>query len=51
MPKDWRKAINFVELVYDGQLLPFKDKISCAIFMEDCAMVHHNNTLKEWIKL
>jgi hypothetical protein len=33
MPKDRCKAIDFVELKYDGQLLQFMGKVSCAILM------------------
>ena len=37
MPKDRRKTIDFVELVYDGHLLQFMGQVSHAILMEDGA--------------
>jgi hypothetical protein len=40
MPRKRHKAIDFVELVYDSQLLQFMDKVSCGILMEDGALVH-----------
>ena len=51
MPKDQCKATGFVELVNDGQLLQFMDKVSCAILMEDGAPVHWRKVLEEWRKL
>jgi hypothetical protein len=40
MPKDQCKASNFVELVYDGQLLYFMGKVSLIILMEDGTPLH-----------
>jgi hypothetical protein len=40
MPRNWRKASDFVELVYDSQLLQFTGKVSCEILMEDGVPVH-----------
>ena len=37
MPKDRRKPIDFVELVYDGHLLQFMGQVSRAMLMEDGA--------------
>jgi hypothetical protein len=45
------KDIDFVKLVYDGQLLQFMGKVSCAILMKDGALVHWNKVLEEWRKL
>ena len=51
MPKDHRKVIDFVELVYDGHLLQFMGQVSRVILMEDGAPVHQNKSLEEWRKL
>ena len=51
MPKDRRKAIDFVELVYDGHLLQFMGQVSYAILMEDRVPVHRSKAPKEWRKL
>jgi hypothetical protein len=51
MPKNRRKAINFVELIYDRQLLQFMDKVSCGILIEDGAHVHCSRAPEEWRKL
>lgn len=50
MPKDRRKAIDFVELVYDGHLLQFMGQVSRAILMEDGAPVHRSKAPEEWRK-
>jgi hypothetical protein len=51
MPKDRRKATNFVELVYDSQLLQFMGKDSRPILMEDDAPMHQSKIPKECGKL
>jgi hypothetical protein len=50
MPKNLRKASDFVELVYDSQLLWFMGKVSCCILMEDGALVHCSKAPEEWKK-
>jgi hypothetical protein len=47
---NWHKATDFVELVYDSQLLQFMDKVSCGILMEDGAPVHCSRAPEEWKK-
>ena len=42
MLKDRCKAIDFVELVYDGHLLQFMGQVSRAILMEDGTPVHRS---------
>lgn len=42
MPKDRRKAIDFVELVYDGHVVQFAGQDSRAILMEDGAPLHRS---------
>jgi hypothetical protein len=49
--KNRHKGTNFVELVYNSQLLQFMGKVSCAILMEDDAPVHCSKASKEWRKL
>jgi hypothetical protein len=49
--KNERKGTDFVELVYNSQLLQFMDKVSCAILMEDGAPVYCSKASKEWRKL
>jgi hypothetical protein len=51
IPRNRHKATNFVELVYDSQLLQFMGKISCGILMEDGAPVHCSRAPEEWKKL
>ena len=51
MPKDRRKVIDFIELVYDGHLLKFIGQTSRAILMEDGAPVHQSKAFEEWRKL
>jgi hypothetical protein len=47
MPRNWRKTTDFVELVYDSQLLQFMGTVSCGILMEDGAPVHCSKAPKE----
>jgi hypothetical protein len=49
--KNWRKATDFVELVYNSQLLQFIRKVSCGILMEDGAPMYCRKASKEWKKL
>jgi hypothetical protein len=49
--KNRLKGTNFVELVYNSQLLQFMGKVSCGILMEDGALVYCNKASKEWRKL
>jgi hypothetical protein len=49
--KNRRKGIDFVELVYNSQLLQFMGKVSCGILMEDGAPVYCSKASKEWRKL
>jgi hypothetical protein len=49
--KNWRKRTDFVELVYNSQLLQFMGKVSCGICMEDAAPVYCSKASKEWSKL
>jgi hypothetical protein len=45
------KGTNFVELVYNSQLLQFMGKVSCGILMEDGVLVYCSKAFKEWRKL
>jgi hypothetical protein len=49
--KNRRKGTDFVELVYNSQLLQFMGKVSRGIFMEDGAPVYCSKASKEWRKL
>jgi hypothetical protein len=49
--KNLRKANDFVELVYNSQLLQFMGKVSCGILMEDGAPVYCSKASQEWRKL
>jgi hypothetical protein len=49
--KNRRKGTDFVELVYNSQLLQFMGIVSCGILMEDGAPVYCNKASKEWRKL
>jgi hypothetical protein len=51
MPKNRHQATDFVELVYDSQLLLFMGKVSCDILMEDGTPVHRSKTPEVWKKL
>jgi hypothetical protein len=51
MPKDRRKATNFVKLVNDGQMLQLMGKVSQAILMEDGTLLHQSKVPEEWRKL
>jgi hypothetical protein len=51
MPRNWLKTTDFVELIYDSQLLQFMGKVSCGILMEDGAPVHRSKAPEEWRKL
>jgi hypothetical protein len=46
--KNWRKGIDFVELVYNSQSLQFMGIVSCGILMEDGAPVYCSKASKEW---
>src|SRR5271169_3045991 len=48
MPKDRRTAKDFVEIVYEGELRNFMDKISNSVLMEDGAPVHRSRVSGEW---
>jgi hypothetical protein len=49
--KNQRKGTDFVELVYNSQLLQFMDKVSCGILMEDGAPMYCSKVSQEWRKL
>jgi hypothetical protein len=49
--KNRHKGTDFVELVYNSQLLQFMGKVSCGILMEDGALVYCSKASKEWRKL
>lgn len=51
IPKDQRTAKDFIELVYDGELLRFLGSISGGILMEDGAPVHRSKASKKWREL
>ena len=51
MLRNQRKAINFIELIYDSQLLQFMGKVLSDILMEDGALVHCSRAPEEWRKL
>jgi hypothetical protein len=49
--KNQCKGIDFVELVYNSQLLQFMGIVSCGILMEDGALMYCSKASKEWRKL
>jgi hypothetical protein len=49
--KNRHKDTDFVELVYNSQLLQFMGKVSCGTLMEDGAPVYCSKACKEWRKL
>jgi hypothetical protein len=49
--KNRRKGTDFVELVYNSQLLQFMGKVSCGVLMEDGASVYCSKASKEGRKL
>ena len=51
LPKNRHKAIDFVELVYDNQLLQFMGKVSYGMLIEDGVQEHHSRAPEEWKKL
>jgi hypothetical protein len=51
MPPCRRTATDFIETVYDIELLNFMSKISGGVLIEDGAHVHHSNAINEWRKL
>src|SRR5208337_4879709 len=49
MPKNHQKATDFVEIVYDTELIQFLNKVlDYSILMEDGAPVHRSNAPKLW---
>jgi transposase len=48
MPKDRRSAKDFVEVVYNGELLHFMEKVPQGLLMEDGAPVHRSKLCEEW---
>lgn len=48
IPAGERKAVNFVEIVYEGELLGFLAETSNAFLMEDGAPIHRAKVSKEW---
>jgi hypothetical protein len=49
--KNQCKGTDFVELVYNSQLLQFMGKVSCGILMEDGALMYCSKASQEWRKL
>jgi hypothetical protein len=49
--KNRHKGTDFVELVYNSQLLQFMGKVSCGILMEDGAPMYCSKASQEWRKL
>jgi hypothetical protein len=49
--KNQRKGTDFVELVYNSQLLQFMGKVSCGILMEDGAPMYCSKASQGWRKL
>jgi transposase len=48
MPKDRRSAKDFVELVYNGELLHFMGRVPQGLLMEDGAPIHCSKLCGEW---
>ena len=48
MPKDRRSAKDLVEVVYNGELLHFMEKVPQGLLMEDGAPVHRSKLCEEW---
>jgi transposase len=51
IPRGRRTATDFVEILYDVELLNFMRKITRGVLMEDDAPMHHLNATNEWQKL
>jgi len=51
MPKDRCCVKDFVELVYDGQLLHFIGKVLHGLLMEDGVPIHQSKLFEEWRKI
>ena len=48
MPKSRRSAKDFVEVVYDGELVHFMGRVPQGVIMEDGAPVHRSKICEEW---
>lgn len=48
MPKDRRSAKDFVEVVYNVELLHFMSRVPQGLLMEDGAPVHRSKVCEEW---
>ena len=48
MPKDRRSGKDFVEVIYNVQLLPFMSRVPHGLLMEDGAPVHRSKVCEEW---
>ena len=48
MPKDRRSAKDFVEVVYNVELLHFMSRVPQGLLMEDGALVHRSKVCEQW---
>ena len=48
MPKSQRSAKDFVEVVYNGELIHFMGRVPEGVLMEDGAPFHCSKTCEEW---
>ena len=48
MPKDRHSAKDFVEVVYNVELLHFMSRVPQGLLMEDGTPVHHSKVCEEW---
>lgn len=48
IPRGQSKAVDFIELVYKGELLGFLGQTAHAFLMEDGAPIHRAKVSKEW---
>ena len=53
MPSDKQTSVDFVDIVYEGRLSGFfymHDDPQSLFLMEDGALVHRSNLLKQWLE-
>jgi len=48
LPKDLHFAKDFIEVVYNGELLHFMGRVPQGLLMEDGALVHRSKLCEEW---
>jgi len=48
MPKNWRLAKDFIEVVNDGELVHFMDRVLQRLLIDDGTPIHCSKICKEW---